>query len=113
MSMLLHQAEPRPGNPAPQFDSFHVDLPGRIVLIGHHLSTAQSYRCIIHDISMGGAVLDVNHAVRIPKNFYLNIDGIQDEIGCSQVTRYGNWLSVSFNMLLNKDFLHTVLKMGR
>lgn len=105
-----------PGNPRASaeepYDRFTVDRPGRIVFVGHRLSTANSVRCIIRRISMDGAELDVDMKIDVPTHFFLEILGIRDEIGCTMIRREAQVVTVGFNMLLDAEFLHHVRRLS-
>jgi len=90
--------------------SLAIDRPGAIVLVGHHLSASTRVRCLIRKISVHGALLDVSPHVEIPANFFLEILGINDEIGCTLVERNGEALKLRFNMLLAPEFLQTLVQ---
>jgi hypothetical protein len=45
----------------------------------------------------------------VAQNFYLEIDGIRDEIPCTEFKREGEEMVVHFNMFLDTDFLNLVL----
>lgn len=94
------------------FPKYSIDRPGKIIFVGRHLSTKTHFRCLIRKISLYGADLDVSPHLDIPKNFFLEILGIRDEIGCTVVHREEEHLNVSFNMLIAPEFLHHVLKLG-
>lgn len=94
------------------FDTFLVDRPGRIVLVGHHLSTQEGFRCLIRSISLFGATLDVDPKLPVPNNFFLEILGIRDEIGCTVMRRDADTVEIAFNMLLDPEFLHHVLRLS-
>lgn len=101
-------------HPEPEraLEEFAIDRPGNIMLIGRHLSTSQEIRCLIRTISLGGAMLEVNAGVEVPNHFFLEILGIRDEIGCTLVKREGPICAVGFNMLIDPEFLHHVIKLG-
>jgi hypothetical protein len=94
------------------FEKFRVDRPGKIVFVGHHLSTKMSQRCLIRSISLYGAELDVSPHVMVPSNFYLQILGIHDEIGCTVIRRESEKLTIGFNMLIDREFLHHVVRLS-
>ena len=48
----------------------------------------------------------------MPKNFFLEILGIDDEIGCTVMRREEEKVTIGFNMLINAEFLHHVLKLS-
>jgi hypothetical protein len=48
----------------------------------------------------------------MPNHFFLEILGIQDEIGATLVKREGDLATISFNMLINPEFLHHVLRLS-
>ena len=95
-------------HPKRSFVQYRLDKPGYITPIGHHLSTALSYTCLIRSISSAGAVLSINKSLTLPENFYLKIHGIRDEIPCTEFKREGEELVVRFNMFLDVDFLNMV-----
>jgi hypothetical protein len=96
-------------HPKRSFVQYRIDKPGFITPIGHHLSTALRYTCLIRSISSAGAVLSINKTLTLPENFYLEIHGIRDEIPCTEFKRDGEELVVRFNMFLDVDFLNLVL----
>jgi hypothetical protein len=91
---------------------FAVNQPGNIILVGHHLSTSTQARCTIRTMSQSGATLDVGTGFDVPNHFFLEILGLRDEIGCTLVKREGSQVRISFNMLINAEFLHHVLRLG-
>ncbi|GLR49937.1 hypothetical protein KYK30_29955 [Shinella yambaruensis] len=96
-------------HPKRSFVQYRIDRPGFVTPIGHHLSTAMRYTCLIRSISSAGAVLSINKTLTLPENFYLEIHGIRDEIPCTEFKRDGEELVVRFNMFLDTDFLDLVL----
>lgn len=99
--------------PDKAFEMYRLDLPGKIILIGHHLSTANHVRCLIRGISLYGAEIEIPPAAQLPKNFFLEILGIHDEIGCTLMRRHEEKVSIGFNMLIAPEFLTHVLKLGQ
>ena len=94
------------------FEKYRIERPGKIVFVGHHLSMSKSQRCLIRTISLYGAELDVSPHVIVPSNFFLEILGIHDDIGCTLIRREAEKLTVGFNMLLDPEFLHHVLRLA-
>ncbi|WP_275789952.1 PilZ domain-containing protein [Pararhizobium gei] len=111
MSMVMHLAEAKPGQLTTRYKHYYIERPCRILVIGEHLKTKTTYRCLLRHISIGGAMLDINAAVMLPKNFFLEIEGFREEIGCSQVHRYGSELGVRFNMQLASEFLSRLIRL--
>lgn len=91
---------------------FLVNRPGNIILVGHHLSTSTQAACTIRTMSQSGARLDVGTDFDVPNHFFLEILGLRDEIGCTLVKREGAEVTISFNMLINAEFLHHVSRLG-
>jgi len=89
-----------------------VNRPGNVILVGHHLSTATQARCVILTMSQSGAKLDVGTGFDVPNHFFLEIIGLRDQIGCTLIKREGAEVMISFNMLINAEFLHHVLRLG-
>ncbi|WP_119942933.1 hypothetical protein [Neorhizobium sp. NCHU2750] len=94
------------------FEKFAVDRPAKIVLVEHHLSTKTNIRCLIRTISLQGAELEVSPNIAVPSHFFLAILGIRDEIGCTVMLREEEKVTVGFNMLIDPEFLHHVLRLG-
>lgn len=94
------------------FEKFTIDRPGRIIFVGHHLSTNTAFRCLIRTISLYGAELDVSPSLPVPANFFLEILGIHDEIGCTVMRREEEKVTVAFNMLIDAEFLHHVIRLS-
>lgn len=93
------------------YQQFAVDHPGLITVIGHHLRSTTT-RCFIRGMSVAGAVVEVDAGFEVPAHFFLEIVGIKDEIGCTLIKREGELVTLSFNMLLNEEFLHHVLRLA-
>jgi hypothetical protein len=66
----------------------------------------------VRKISLYGAELDVSPHLPVPKNFFLEILGIRDEIGCTLIRRHEEKVTVGFNMLIDADFLHHVIRVS-
>ncbi|TCL76242.1 hypothetical protein [Rhizobium sp. BK251] len=98
--------------PERNYREFGIDRPGKIIFVGHHLSTKTQVRCLIRSITLAGAVLEVTPGLEVPNHFFLEILGIRDEIGCTLVKRDGELVTISFNMLINQEFLHHVLRLS-
>ncbi|KWV42766.1 MULTISPECIES: hypothetical protein [Rhizobium] len=98
--------------PEQAYREFSLDRPGKIIFVGHHLSTGTQVRCLIRTITLAGAVLEVNPSLEVPNHFFLEILGIHDEIGSTVVKREGDLVTISFNMLINPEFLHHVLRLN-
>ena len=94
------------------YEQFDIDRPARIIFVGHHLSTKNSLRCLLRRISLYGAELDVSPNVEVPDNFFLEILGIHDEIGCTLIQREAEKVTIGFNMLVNAEFLHHVIRLS-
>lgn len=56
-------------------------------------------------------MLDFNAAIMLPKHFFLEIDGFNEEIGCTEVHRNGPELGVRFNMLLARESLRRLIRL--
>ncbi len=92
------------------FEKFQIERPGRIIFVERHLSTKTQVRCIIRKISRSGAELDISPSLTVPGNFFLEILGIRGEIGATLTERQEEKVKITFNMLLDADFLHHVLR---
>ena len=86
------------------YEKFQIDRPGKITFIGHHLSAKDTMRCLVRAISLYGAELDVSADLEMPVNFYLEILGIRDEIGCTLIRREEEKVTIGFNMLIDAEF---------
>lgn len=94
------------------YEKFRIDRPGRIIFVGRHLSTKNTLRCLIRTISLSGAELEISPHLPMPSNFFLEILGIHDEIGCTLIRREEEKVAVSFNMLMDAEFLHHVVRLS-
>lgn len=111
MAFQMHLSAENAGSES-TYREFGIDRPGKIILVGHHLSTKTQIRCLIRTITLAGAVLEVTPGLDVPDHFFLEILGIRDEIGCTLVKREEGTVTVSFNMLINPEFLHHVLRLS-
>ncbi|MBP1850856.1 PilZ domain-containing protein [Rhizobium halophytocola] len=99
--------------PADQvFEKFRIDRPGRIIFVEHHLSTKKTLRCVIRTISRSGAELDLSPHVTLPNHFFLEILGIRDEIGCTVIRREAERATIAFNMLIDSEYMHHVIRLS-
>ncbi|MBB3947109.1 hypothetical protein GGQ73_003075 [Rhizobium skierniewicense] len=94
------------------YEKYAVDRPGKITFIGHHLSSRNTMRCLIRKISLYGADIEVSPHLELPTNFYLEVLGIRDEIGCTLIRREEEQVTVAFNMLIDAEFLHHVRRLS-
>ncbi|ASY62150.1 hypothetical protein SJ05684_c06860 [Sinorhizobium sojae CCBAU 05684] len=111
MSMIMHLAQSGSGRSSGTYPHYAVERPCRILVIGSQLKAKTRYQALLRHISIGGAMLDFNAAILLPKHFFLEIDGFSEEIGCAEVYRNGAELGVRFNMLLAQEFLRQLIRM--
>lgn len=111
MSMVMHLAEAKPGQPTTSYKHYYIERPSRILVVGQHLKTKTKYQCLLRHISIGGAMLDFNANILLPKHFFLEIDGFREEIGCSQVHRHNFELGARFNMPLAPEFISRLIRL--
>lgn len=109
MSLESGHDHVRQQQPKRSFVQHRIDRPSHIIPVGHHLSAATEFACIVHTISSAGAVITLGGRVELPENFFLRIGGMQDEIGCTQIRRVGDERVVRFNMFLDADYLKLVM----
>lgn len=109
--MLMHVAEAKPGQMSTRYKHYAIERPSRILVIGQHLKPKQKYQALLREISIGGALLDFNPGLQLPKQFFLQVDGFNDEMGCSQVYRKGPALGIRFNMLISPEFISRLIRM--
>jgi hypothetical protein len=110
-AMGLHFIGTEPHRPGAEFDfeRFPVNLPTRLIMIGHHFKSSEAL-CAMKDVSMSGARLKVGPDLMVPSHFFIIINGVHDEIGCTLVKRTLEEVSLKFNMLLADDFLDIILR---
>lgn len=111
MSMIMHLVQNRSGQSAAAYPHYVIERPCRVLVIGSQLKVKTKYRALLRHISIGGAMLDFNAAITLPKHFFLEIDGFKEEIGCAEVHRNGTEFGVRFNMLLAQEFLRQLIRM--
>jgi hypothetical protein len=96
-------------NPKRSFRLHRIDRPGLIIPVGHHLTIAKQYHCLIERVSCAAAMLNVNPRLEIPRNFFVVILGSSEEIGATEVSRQGDHLLAKFNMFLDASFLESIV----
>lgn len=96
-------------NPKRSFRLHAIDRPGIIIPVGHHLTIAKQYHCLVERISCAAVMLNVNPRVELPRNFFLVILGSSEEIGATEVSRSGDHLLAKFNMFLDPTFLEGIV----
>lgn len=94
------------------YEKYTIDRPGKITFIGHHLSSKNTMRCLIRKISLYGAEIEVSPHLDMPVNFYLEVLGIRDEIGCTLIRREEENATIAFNMLIDPEFLHHIRRLS-
>jgi hypothetical protein len=99
-------------NPKRSFRLHGIDRPGLIIPVGHHLTIAKQYHCLVESVSCAAAMLNVNPRLEIPRNFFLVILGSSEEIGATEVSRQGDHLLAKFNMFLDATFLESIVGMA-
>ncbi|HZG31297.1 MAG TPA: PilZ domain-containing protein [Ensifer sp.] len=109
--MGLHFTGTEPHRPDAEFDfeRFPVNLPTRLIMIGHHFKSSEAL-CMMKDVSASGAKLKVDPDLMVPSHFFIIINGLHDEIGCTLVKRTLESVSLKFNMLLADDFVEMILR---
>ena len=112
MPFVMDQDKKLKGSGEQAFEKFTIDRPGKIILVGRHLSTKKSIRCLIRTISLYGAELEISPHLQVPNNFFLEIIGIHDDIGCTVIRREEEKVTVGFNMLIDAEFLHHVVRLS-
>lgn len=109
MGLQLSETKPAALSGDYDFERYPTSLPARIMMLGHHLKMQEAL-CTMKDISCSGARLKVDPSTQVPPHFFLQINGMHDEIGCTMVSRTLEYVSLKFNMLLADDFLLSVLR---
>jgi hypothetical protein len=97
----MHLAQGKPGQSAVAYPHYHIERRCRILVIGSQLKATTRYRALLRHISIGGAMLDFNAAILLPKHFFLEVDGCTAAVPNS---------GVRFNMLLAQDFLSRLIR---
>jgi len=110
MSMLMHVADAKPGQLTTTHKHYYIERPCRILIIGQHLKAKTKYNCLLRHISVGGAMLDFNPVIELPKNFFLEVVGFPEETGCTQVHRRATELGVRFNVPLTPEFVRRLIR---
>lgn len=95
-------------NPKRSFRQHHIDRPGILIPVGHHLTIKKQYNCLIESISCGGALINISPFIELPRNFFLVILGSSEEIGATEVRREGDRMMIKFNMFLDAGFLSSI-----
>jgi hypothetical protein len=95
--------------PKHSFRQHRIDRPGQIIPVDSHLTIKKRYNCLVESISCGGALLNLNPHIELPKNFFLTILGSSEEIGATEVRREGDRMMIRFNMFLAPDFLTSIV----
>jgi hypothetical protein len=96
-------------NPKRSFRLHNIDRAGLVIPVGHHLTIATQYHCVIQRISCAAAMINISPRVELPRNFFLVILGSSEEIGATEVTREGDMMLVKFNMFLDAGFLQSIV----
>lgn len=96
-------------NPKRSFRLHRIDRPGLIIPVGHHLTIAKQFHCLVERISCAAAMLNINPNVELPRNFFIVVLGSSEEIGATEVSREGDHLLAKFNMFLDAGFLQSIV----
>ncbi|SEK64320.1 hypothetical protein [Xaviernesmea oryzae] len=109
-SFIMHRAQTHSGEAAVVYKHYFIERPCRILIITDHLSARTFYRAVLRHISLCGAMLDMSPAIPLPTQFFLQIDGFEEELGCNAILRTGVNLGVRFNTLLPQAFLSRLIR---
>ncbi|MFB2551056.1 PilZ domain-containing protein [Ensifer soli] len=112
MTHQIHIADAGPQAATGHYEHFNIERPCRLMIIGDHLKVKRRYNGLLRQISMGGALVDASPALPLPRQFFLEIDGLDLEIGCSTVYRKGSQLGVRFNVPLQQDTLRRLIRLN-
>src|SRR6478752_9157466 len=93
-----------------RWEKFNVRRPARIVAVRPCLTGISMRSAEILDISQGGATFVVSTTAGLPKHYYLNILGLAYRIGCAEVHRRNERISVRFINTIEPDVLRRVVR---
>jgi hypothetical protein len=93
-----------------RWEQFNVKRPARIMAVRPCLTGVSMRSAEIIDISRGGATLLVASTTGLPKHYYLNILGLAYRIGCAEVSRRNERLTVRFINTIEPEVLRRVVR---
>ncbi|KRB50221.1 pilus assembly protein PilZ [Rhizobium sp. Root708] len=93
-----------------RWEQFNVRRPARIVAVRPCLSGISMRSAEIIDISRGGATFVVSSTAGLPKHYYLNILGLAYRLGCAEVFRHNERISVRFINTMEPEVLRRVVR---
>jgi hypothetical protein len=99
-------------HPEFSYQRHSVNLPCQMLILGQRLKATQSAPTVLRSISYSDAVIDRPDDVVVPEFFFLEIDGIRDQIGCTKVDEGWYGVRLQFNMLLNDQFFNHVQELA-
>jgi hypothetical protein len=93
-----------------RWEQFNVRRPARIVAVRPCLTGMSVRSAEIIDISRGGATFIVSSTAGLPKHYYLNILGLAYRIGCAEVSRMNERISVRFINTMDPEIFRRVVR---
>jgi hypothetical protein len=93
-----------------KWERFAVNRQGMLLTVNLDLAVPKMRPCQLVDISQGTATFTVNTTIGLPSHYYLSVVGIAARIGCAEVHRNDNRLTVQFIKEIDEELLRSIVR---
>ncbi|WP_377287888.1 PilZ domain-containing protein [Rhizobium sp. SG2393] len=93
-----------------KYERFALSRAGTLMSVQPGLSQVSVRSCQLMEISRGGASFTVHTTTGLPTHYYLSIVGFTRRIGCAEIFRRDNRLSVAFIKPIDELLLRKILR---
>lgn len=93
-----------------RWERYKLSRQGMLLTVNVDLAVPKVRTCQVTEISLGNATFAVNTAIGLPSHYYLSIVGVAAWIGCAEIYRNGERISVQFIKEIDQDLLHDIVR---
>lgn len=93
-----------------RYERFAIGHAGTLMAVQPGLGGVSIRACRMMEISRGGARFSVGTTIGLPLHYYLHIVGTKFRIGCAEIHRSGERISVHFIKAIDEKFLHEIVR---
>ncbi len=93
-----------------KFERYSLNRAGSLMSVQPGLSQVSVRSCQLLDISRGGASFTVHSTLGLPTHYYLTILGFSRRIGCAEIFRRDNKISVAFIKPIEEAMLRRIVR---
>ncbi|MCF3642734.1 PilZ domain-containing protein [Rhizobium sp. TRM95111] len=93
-----------------RWERYKLNRQGMLLTVNLDLAVPKTRPCRLTEISLGNATFTVNTAIGLPSHYYLSVVGIAARIGCAEIYRNNEFISVQFIKEIDQELLHSIVR---